>query len=87
MNFNWNPEKNQWLSENRNITFEEVILLIHEGYLLQVIKHPSKINQKIFIIEREGYVINVPFIEDKNGDCFLKTIYPSRASTKKYLGD
>ncbi|MDO9463742.1 MAG: toxin [bacterium] len=86
MKFNWSPEKNKWLAENRNITFEEIIYLINEGYLRAILKHPKKANQKIFVVEREGYAFNVPSVEEHDGTCFLKTIYPSRSSTKKHIG-
>ena len=87
MRFDWSPEKNKWLAENRGITFEEMIYLIDEGHLLAVLKHSKKANQKIFVVEREGYAFNAPFVEEQDGTCFLKTIYPSRASTKRYIGD
>jgi len=87
MQFGWDPEKNKWLAENRAITFEEIICLIDEGFLRAILKHPKRQNQKIFVIEREGYAFNVPFVEEHDGTCFLKTIYPSRASTRKYIGD
>lgn len=86
MKFNWSPEKNKWLAENRNITFEEIIYLINEGYLRAILNHPKKPNQKIFVVEREGYAFNVPSVEEQDGTCFLKTIYPSRSSTKKHIG-
>jgi uncharacterized DUF497 family protein len=87
MKYDWNHEKNEWLIINRNISFEEVIYLISSGALKVILKHPKKPNQKIFVVEREGYAYNVPFVEQKDGTCFLKTIYPSRASTKKFIGD
>jgi hypothetical protein len=86
MMFDWNPDKNKWLALNRDIVFEEIICLIEEGHLKAVLKHPKKTNQKIFVIERDGYAYNVPFIEQEDGVFFLKTIYPSRISTKKYIG-
>ncbi|MFH1970447.1 MAG: toxin [Verrucomicrobiota bacterium] len=86
MKFNWSPEKNKWLAENRGITFEEIVYLIDEGCLQAILKHPKKSNQEIFVVEREGYAFNVPFVKEHDGTCFLKTIYPSRASTKKYIG-
>lgn len=86
MRFNWNPEKNKWLKENRDITFDEITCLIDEGHLLAILKHSQKINQNIFVAEREGYAHHVPYIVEKDGTCFLKTIYPSRVSTKKYIG-
>lgn len=86
MRFDWDPEKNKWLRQYRDIVFEEIICLIDEGCLLAILRHPKRANQKIFIINRGGYAYNVPFVEQEAGTCFLKTIYPSRASTKKYLG-
>jgi len=38
----------------------------------------------MFIVEIRNYVYIVPFAEDKE-KYFLKTIYPSREATKKYL--
>lgn len=39
----------------------------------------------MFVVEIENYIYLVPFIE-KEDEIFLKTIYPSRKATKKYLG-
>ena len=86
MQFDWNPAKNQWLKENRGVTFEEIVCLLDEGYLRAILKHPNKPNQKILVVEREGYAYNVPFIVKPGGTYFLKTVYPSRASTQKYIG-
>lgn len=85
MKFDWNPEKNKWLEKNRGISFDEIICLIEEGYLIGILKHTRIEKQKVLIVERDGYAYNIPFIEEDDGTCFLKTIYPSRASTKKYL--
>jgi len=38
----------------------------------------------MFIVEIGGYVYAVPFTENDNS-YFLKTIFPSRKLTKKYL--
>jgi len=54
--------------------------------LRAILKHPKKPNQKIFVVEREGYAFNMPFVEEHDETCFLKTIYPSRSSTKKHIG-
>ncbi len=81
-------EKNEILKEQRDISFEDVILALANGKLLDDIKHPNKDkypNQNIFIIliEIKNYVYLVPYIEDKNS-IFLKTIIPSRQMNKKY---
>lgn len=85
MKFDWNPDKNKWLKDNRDVNFDEIACLIDNGYLKTILNHPKKAKQKIFVVERDEYAYNVPFVEEENGTCFLKTIYPSRSSTKKYL--
>ena len=86
MKFNWNADKNNRLKADRGISFDEIVCLIENGYLHAILKHPSRPHQKVFVVERDGYAYNVPFIEESDGTCFLKTIYPSRISTKQFLG-
>ena len=43
-------------------------------------------NQKVLIVKIKNYVYAVPYvINRKKGVIFLKTVYPSRVLTKKYL--
>lgn len=84
--FDWDPEKNEWLIQERDVSFEEVLIAIDEGYLLDIVEHPNKNtypNQKVFIVQIEEYAYLVPFVEDEE-KIFLKTIIPSRKATKKY---
>jgi len=86
--FDWNPDKNKWLKEQRGITFEEIVFYILHGGLLDVLEHPNKKQypgQRIFVVNVEGYVCLVPFVETEE-KVFLKTIIPSRKMTNKYLG-
>lgn len=81
-------EKNEQLKEQRNIGFEDVLLAIENGGLLDDIEHPNKEkypNQNIFIIlvEIKEYVYLVPYVEDDES-IFFKTIIPSRQMNKKY---
>ncbi len=85
--FSWNDEKNAWLKMVRQISFEEIVLYIEMGYLLDVLAHPNQDKykgQKIFVVQGENYVYLVPFVESKS-EVFLKTIIPSRKATRKYL--
>ena len=85
--FDWDEEKNVKLKETRDVSFEEIILAISNNHILDVLTHPNKEkyqNQKMFVIELFNYAYIVPFVEDKE-KYFLKTIYPSREATKKYL--
>jgi len=86
MIFEWNDEKNLLLKQTRNICFEDVVLSIHNGNLLDFVKNPSLNynHQYCMIVAIGNYVYIVPFV--KNGEnFFLKTVYPSRKMTKKYL--
>ena len=81
-------EKNGILKSTQDISFEDVILALDEGYLLDYIEHPNKEkypNQNIFIILVivKNYVYLVPYVEDETS-IFLKTIIPSRKMNKKY---
>lgn len=84
--FDFNIAKNLKLKQERGISFEEVILAIANGYLLDILEHPNKEkynNQKIYVVNIDDYIYLVPFVE-KEHTLFLKTIFPSRKFTKKY---
>ena len=86
--FRWNAEKNETLARERGITFEEIIQRIESGAKVIETDHPNKEkypNQKILIIDMEGYAYLVPCVINKD-EYFLKTIIPSRKATKKYFG-
>lgn len=85
--FDWDAGKNEQLIKERGVSFEEVLIAIEGGYLLDIVEHPNKTkypNQRIFIVQIEDYICLVPFIEDGE-KIFLKTIIPSRKATKKYI--
>lgn len=85
--FDWDPDKNEKLREEREISFEDILVAIDGGELLDIIQHKNTSKypgQKIFIININHYAYLVPFVEDKE-KIFLKTIVPSRKATKKYL--
>ncbi len=76
----WNFDKNEWLKKKRNITFE---LLIGSRFI-GIEKHPSRFYQQLMLFEYQRYVWVVPYVD--NGEAyFLKTAFPSRKYTKKYL--
>ncbi len=78
--YDWNEEKNVWLQRERGVSFEQVLLAMTHGNLLDVVQHhnPAKYpDQRIFIVSIDDYVYLVPFVEDEN-HVFLKTIIPSQ---------
>lgn len=83
----WSEVKNTYLKTARGICFEDIQTAIEDGKLLADIPHPQKQlrpNQKVFIVEFDGYAYVVPYVEDEV-KIFLKTIYASRKMTKRYL--
>jgi uncharacterized DUF497 family protein len=83
----WDEQKNEWLKRNRGLGFEQIAVLLEQGQVLDVMNHPDQKkypNQKIAIVEIDGYACLVPCMDDKDG-VFLKTIIPSRKATKNYL--
>jgi len=86
--YKWNHEKNEKLKAERGLSFEQVILHIERGDLIDVIEHPNQSkypNQQMLIVKIKNYAYLVPFVEDEEGK-FLKTIIPSRKATREYLG-
>lgn len=86
--FRYSAEKDQSLKAERGIGFQDMINAIAEGNVIDVIPHHNKKrypNQYMYAVNVSGYVYIVPFVEAEDGTVFLKTIYPSRKATKKYL--
>ncbi len=85
--FDWSVQKNEMLERSRSVCFEDVLVCIQNGGVLDVIRHPNRERypgQNIMVLNVEGYIWLVPYIKQK-GVRFLKTIIPSRKATKEYL--
>ncbi len=80
---NWNPDKNKQLQKERDISFEEIALLIEAGRILGIEENAGYANQKLYVLEMDDYAIVVPYVETDH-EIFLKTAFPSRKFTKKY---
>ena len=80
---NWSLVKNEILKAKRRISFEQIAFLIESGHILGIEENPRRPNQKIYILEIEGYAVIVPYVEEGN-EIFLKTAFPSRKYTKRY---
>ena len=86
--FRWDNEKNELLKKNRGVRFEQVVLLMQRGEVLDTIEHPNQERypgQKIAVVMIDTYAYLVPYVEN-NEEIFLKTIIPSRKATNKYVG-
>lgn len=80
--------QNTKLKEERGVGFEDVLLAIEMGLVLDDLRHPNPDkypNQFILmiLIKIKNYVYIVPYVEDET-TIFLKTIIPSRKMNKRY---
>ena len=85
--FRWDPEKNERLKGERDISFEEIVLAVEEGGLKDVLVHPNQrryTGQQVLVVSYRDYVFLVPSVEE-DAYYFLKTIIPSRKATRDYL--
>ncbi len=88
---NWSPEKNRELKENanRSVCFEDILAAIESGGLLDDIEHVNVgkyPHQRMFVVLFNDYVYGVPYVFNDE-EIFLKTVYPSRKLTLKYIGE
>ncbi len=79
----WDEKKNTKLKLERNLSFETISDIILEKKYLEIIDHPSKDNQSIFVIELNNYIYAVPFVVDRESNIILKTAFPSRKLYKR----
>jgi uncharacterized DUF497 family protein len=85
--FLWDNEKNDILKKTRGVCFEQIVLRMEKGDILDLIEHPNQERypgQKIALIEIDDYVYLVPYVQ-RGEELFLKTIIPSRKATNKYV--
>lgn len=87
--YKWDFQKNEKLKIERGISFEQIVMHIERGDVLDLVDHPNQKKypgQQIIVVEINEYVYLVPFVESSEGK-FLKTIIPSRKATRDYLGE
>jgi len=88
-NIEYSEEKNFLLKETRGVCFDEVLIAVEKEDIVDVLKHHNEKyqHQRILVLEINHYIYAVPYVINKDKKTiFLKTIYPSRVLTKKYLG-
>ena len=74
------------LERTRQVCFEDVVVCIQNGDILDVIRHPNRErypNQNMIVLNVDGYVWLIPYVKAK-GVRFLKTIIPSRKATRDF---
>lgn len=85
----WSEDKNRLLKEHpdRAICFEDMVLAIESGGLLddvELVNDSKYPHQRQYVVLFNNYVYCVPYVVDGE-NIFLKTVFPSRKLTRKYL--
>ena len=83
----WSEEKDQQLRRDRGVSLETVAAMISRGEYKDLLEHPTRHNQWIFILDIARYTWVVRFVVEEDGESiFLKTAFPSRRFHKRYGG-
>ena len=86
--YDWMPDKDEWLRRNRGVSFDDVVYHLEHGVFLADIPHPNQERhpgQRLYVVHIDEYVYLVPFYRDGDVES-LRTVYPSRKYTRDYLG-
>jgi hypothetical protein len=83
-NIIWDPQKEIWLRNNRNIELSDIAAIIENEEHYAVVKNPAREGQYLYIIPYSGYTYSVPFVVDEIGTITIKTAYPNRKYHKQY---
>jgi len=85
--FAFNEEKNQLLKATGGVSFDDILVAIEQGHLVDNISHPSRRHpkQRNLLVKIANYIYVVPYVYQKTKrELFLKNLYPSRVMTKKF---
>ena len=77
--FRWGTGKNKQLMQERAISFEQMVIAMEGGGLLDILQHPNADKypyQKDLVVNCDGYAYLLPFVEEED-HYFLKTAVPS----------
>lgn len=83
----WNAQKNEALASELGVLFENIVVAIESGGLLDILTHPSQSKypkQRVLVVSCDNYAHLVPFVEEEDY-YFLKTVIPSRKATRDFL--
>jgi uncharacterized DUF497 family protein len=86
MSIVWDEDKSKKLKAERGISLEEIATMILEKQYVDILKHPKRPGQRLFVVPIKGYIHVIPFVIDAGGNIVLKTAFPSRKFHKRYGG-
>ena len=85
--YRYDIKKNAKLIIQRGIGFDEIIAAIDSDDLIETRPHHNQYkypNQQIMYVECSDEVYMVPYVIEKDGTLFLKTLFPSKKARKEF---
>jgi hypothetical protein len=64
--FRWSESEHAQLRRGRDLSFEEVVIAMASGHLVDVLPHPNTAkygHQQVFVVILRGYAHLVPFVD------------------------
>lgn len=80
----YDDKKAQILKLERDIDIDGIVELIIERKYIDILEHPKREGQQIFILSYRNYIHVVPFVVDEDDNIIIKTVFPSRNFHKIY---
>ena len=83
MVFDWAADKNGGLNMEINISFEQIVVAVEAGDLLEVLTHPNQAryaNQIVMLAKIDDYVYAVPTVVQKD-------VYSMKLRRRKHLDE
>ncbi len=80
----YDDNKAKILKLERDIDIDEIVEIIIERKYIDILKHPKRRSQQIFILSYKNYIHVVPFVIDEDENIIIKTVFPSRNFQKIY---
>nr|VFJ65446.1 MAG: hypothetical protein BECKDK2373B_GA0170837_11502 [Candidatus Kentron sp. DK] len=70
--------------------FDHLIAALSEGRVLFDVEHPNEARyprQRILCVDINGYAYICPYVVERDGTRFPKTLFPSRKHTKRFIAE
>jgi hypothetical protein len=81
----WGHEKASLVLRNETrVGFEERVVVIEDNRILDIVENENYPCQKMYVQNINSHASVVPLVESEE-EVFLKTMFPSRKFTKRYL--
>ncbi len=71
----YDGKKARILRLERNIDIEDILKIIIDKKYIDILEHPKREGQQIFILLYRDYMHAVPFIVDKDDNIIIKTVF------------